>query len=101
MGIQTSYIGDWQATTEANRIFGYDSWDRRTSAPVCIYSDHHGGQVACLYSSRVCISVRAGDNLIVRDGIGTGMRRALFADAVHEVSNGNLERLKETVSDDV
>ena len=85
-GGQVSYIEGWHAIAEANRIFGYDSWDRQTSTPVCVWSDRHGGHVACLYSSKVRISVRAGDNLIVRDGIGTGVGRAPFADAAHDIA---------------
>ena len=42
--------------------------------------------MVCLYSSKVRISVRAGDNLIARDGIGTGVGRAPFADATHHIA---------------
>ena len=44
------------------------------------------GQVSCLYSSKVRITVRAGETTIVRDGIGTGFGRATLADAAHDIA---------------
>ena len=70
-GATIHYIEGWQAIAEANRIFGPDNWDRETRAPECIWSERIRGQASCLYSSKVRITVRAGDTTIVRDGIGT------------------------------
>ena len=34
-GTSVSYVEGWHAIAEANRIFGFDSWDRQTVAPRC------------------------------------------------------------------
>ena len=85
-GTSIHYIEGWMAVAEANRIFGHENWDRETRAPTCIWSDRHRGQVACLYSSQVRITVRAGDTLVVRDGVGTGFGRSASPESAHEIA---------------
>ena len=36
-GLTLSYIEDWHAIAEANRIFGFDAWDRQTMAIKCVW----------------------------------------------------------------
>ena len=37
-GATLHYIEGWHAVAEANRIFGYDAWDRRTVATKCVWT---------------------------------------------------------------
>jgi recombination DNA repair RAD52 pathway protein len=38
-GAQLAYVEGWHAISEANRIFGYESWDRQTLAPRCVWQE--------------------------------------------------------------
>jgi hypothetical protein len=81
-GATISYIEGWHVIAEANRIFGYDCWDRKTLSPQCVWSENH----AALYTTRVRITVRAGGEVIIREGIGTGFGRGPAAEAAHEIA---------------
>ncbi len=65
-----SYIEGWHAIAEANRIFGFDGWDRTTTASSCIWQGQVNGQFACTYAVRVKINVRAGEAQVTREGNG-------------------------------
>jgi DNA recombination protein Rad52 len=79
-GRKLSYIESWHAIAEANRIFGFDRWDRTTiemrevdarqamlgRAP----QQYEGYKVA--YVAKVRVEVLAGDHRIVREGTGFG-----------------------------
>jgi DNA recombination protein Rad52 len=78
-GRNLSYIEGWVAIAEANRIFGFDGWDRETTDCKCISEretmmgenrDRPGWRVG--YVGRVRVTVRAGDAVIVREGTGYG-----------------------------
>src|SRR5438552_2038310 len=81
-----SYVEGWHVIAEANRIFGYDCWDRETVSPRCVWSENQRGQVATLYTAKVRVTVRAGGEIIMREGIGTGFSRAPLAEAAHEMA---------------
>ena len=85
-GTTISYVEGWHAVAEANRIFGYDSWDRQTQSPQCIWSDRQRGQFECFYSTKVRITVRAGDTITIREGIGTGFGRSPSTEMAHEIA---------------
>ena len=74
--VSLSYVEGWHAIAEANRIFGFDAWDRRTIATACVWSGQSGQIYAAAYTAKVRINVRAGDINIVREGSGTGEGRA-------------------------
>lgn len=84
-GNSLNYIAGWHAISEANRIFGYDAWDRETLSPTKVWSDRRQGQFHCLYSCKVRISVRAGPVVIVREGQGCGSGRSLSEDGAIEM----------------
>jgi len=42
--------------------------------------------LAAFYSTKVRITVRAGGEMVMREGIGTGFARAAFAEAAHEMA---------------
>ena len=43
-GASLSYVEGWHAIAGANRIFGFDSWDRQTVAPRCHWAHQQYGQ---------------------------------------------------------
>ena len=73
-GRSLAYLEGWQAIAEANRIFGFDGWQRETIAVQCVSerertlgsSNRAGWGVT--YTARVRISV--GD--VIREGSGAG-----------------------------
>src|SRR4029453_8796449 len=71
-GADLHYVEGWHVIAEANRIFGYDAWDRKTLASHCLWSGASGTYHAAAYTAKVRVSVRAGDITIVREGSGTG-----------------------------
>ena len=56
-----SYVEGWHAIAEANRIFGFDAWDRRTISTACVWSGQSGQVHAAAYTAKVRVSVRAGE----------------------------------------
>lgn len=85
-GAQLAYVEGWHAIAEANRIFGYESWDRQTLAPRCVWQEKQRGETACIYSTKVRITVRAGEVGIVREGIGTGVGRSTSTETAHDIA---------------
>ena len=85
-GATLSYVEGWHAIAEANRIFGFDAWDRRTVSTACVWSGQSGQVYAAAYTARVRVSVRAGDVVIVREGSGTGEGRASTPGQAHELA---------------
>jgi DNA recombination protein Rad52 len=71
-GMTLSYVEGWHAIAEANRIFGYDAWDRQTMTLKCVWEGRKGPHEACSYIARVRIKVRAGESVICREGCGSG-----------------------------
>ena len=85
-GAQLAYVEGWHVISEANRIFGYESWDRQTLVPRCVWQEKQRGETACIYSTKVRITVRAGEVDIVREGIGTGVGRSTSAETAHDIA---------------
>jgi hypothetical protein len=85
-GADLHYVEGWHVIAEANRIFGYDAWDRRTLASHCVWSGTSGAYHGAAYSAKVRVSVRAGDITIVREGSGTGEGKAPTPGQAHELA---------------
>ncbi|MDB5408572.1 MAG: hypothetical protein JWL84_3484 [Rhodospirillales bacterium] len=83
-GKQLSYIEGWYAIAEANRVFGFDGWDRETISAACIWEDARRDPRACAYAARVRIRVRAGHALVFRDGSGVGHGTGATMGEAHE-----------------
>ncbi len=83
-GTTLSYVEGWHVIFEANRIFGFDGWDRETVDSRCIWKGNRSGRPACSYMARVRIQVRAGDHLVVREGTGAGHCEANNIGEAHE-----------------
>ena len=84
-GTDLYYVEGWHVVAEANRIFGYDAWDRRTLASHCVWSGQSGAYHGAAYTAKVRVSVRAGDITIVREGSGTGEGKAPTPGQAHEL----------------
>ena len=77
-GPTLSYIEGWHAIAEANRIFGFDGWDRVIMESTCVVekerkigkAKYDGWGVT--YTARVRITVRFGSTETIREGCGSG-----------------------------
>ena len=83
-GIELSYIEGWHCLAEANRIFGFDGWDRETLSAKCVWDGTWSGRKGCAYTALVRIRVRAGDTVVCRDGSGVGHGWAQTLGEAHE-----------------
>jgi DNA recombination protein Rad52 len=99
-GLTLSYIEGWHAIAEANRIFGYDAWDRQTMAVKCVWEGLKGNRSACSYIARVRVRVRAGDKEICREGCGSGHGVGLTPGAAHEsaIKEAETDAMKRALS---
>ena len=59
-GATLSYVEGWHSIAEANRIFGYDAWDRQTMTLKCVSEGLRQGVHACSYIAKVRVRVRTG-----------------------------------------
>ena len=83
-GKTLSYVEGWFVIQEANRIFGFDGWDRQMVHFERCFERRSQEGFVCGYVARVAIRVRAGTIEIVREGTGFGQAAAdRLADA-HE-----------------
>ena len=77
-GKELSYIEGWFAIAEANRIFGFDGWDRETLEAKCVLTREGRGSHLAVYIVKVRLTVPTQDRSIVREGHGTGEGRGNF-----------------------
>ncbi len=71
-GREFQYLEGWHAISEANRIFGYDAWNRETVWFECVWRQPQGMKFAAAYLARVRIVVRTDRHLVIREGTGAG-----------------------------
>ena len=96
---QVSYIEAYHAENEANRIFGFDGWDRETLLDLIgeprLGKDKYGNdQWRVAYRAKVRITVRTPNGgTVVREGCGFGSGIDKDVDQAHESA------LKEAESD--
>ena len=83
-GRELTYIEGWFALAEANRIFGFDGWDRETIDAKCILGREARGRFTAVYSARVRITVHTAEGTVVRDGHGTGEAHGASAGEAHD-----------------
>lgn len=77
-------VEGWHVIAEANRIFGFDAWDRRTVHSECIWQGTTEGLKGCSYVARVQVRVRAEDAVVVRVGCGSGHGLGLNLGEAHK-----------------
>ena len=85
------YLEGWHIISEANRIFGFDGWDRETLQSQCVWQKQVDYRYAAAYVTRVKITVRAGDQVIQREGLGSGEALAGTAGQAHERASKSAE----------
>ena len=83
-GKTLSYLEGWFVVQEANRIFGYDGWDREMVASERSFVRRTGDAINCGYSARVRIRVRADGQVVLREGTGFGTASAPEPGDAHE-----------------
>jgi DNA recombination protein Rad52 len=81
-----AYVEGWHVIAEANRIFGYDAWDRHTLSTRCVWSSDANHRYAAAYTAKVRIAVRAGSLTITREGCGCGEAKAPTPGEAHELA---------------
>jgi hypothetical protein len=85
-GAELSYIEGWFTIAEANRIFGFDGWNRETVESVCVWQGRSGGRRVCYYTARVRVSVHAEGRILTREGSGFGGGSGDNPGEAHEVA---------------
>jgi len=83
-GRELSYIEGWYAITEANRIFGFDGWNRETLESRCVLARENRGTFLAVYVAKVRITVHADGATVVREGHGTGEGRGASPGEAHD-----------------
>jgi len=85
-GRELSYIEGWYVISEANRIFGFDAWDRETMDSRCVLARENRGSFLAVYTAKVRITVHADGATIVREGHGSGEGRGTSPGEVHDIA---------------
>ena len=85
-GRELSYIEGWYAISEANRIFGFDGWNRETVDSRCVLARENRGSFLAVYTAKVRITVHADGATIVREGHGSGEGRGTSPGEVHDIA---------------
>jgi DNA recombination protein Rad52 len=83
-GMTLSYVEGWHVIDEANRVFGFDGWDRETVEAQCVWQDGRLTPKGCSYAVRVRITVRAGKGTVSREGTGFGHGTGTTLGEAHE-----------------
>jgi len=85
-GREFAYLEGWHAIAEANRIFGYDAWNRETVWSECVWRQPQGIKFAAAYLTRVRIVVRTDRHQVIREGCGAGEAIASTPGQAHELA---------------
>jgi Rad52/22 family double-strand break repair protein len=85
-GRELSYLEGWYAISEANRIFGFDCWNRETIESRCVLARENRGSFLAVYIARVRVTVHADGATIIREGHGTGEGRGTSPGEVHDIA---------------
>ncbi len=95
------YIEGWHAIAEANRIFGFDGWDRHTELAKLGEPQEVNRKWRVRFMATVTINVRANGDVITRQGIGygdgiAGDMGAAFEGAIKEAETDAMKRALST-----
>ena len=85
-GRELTYLEGWYAISEANRIFGFDGWNRETIESKCVLARENKGTFLAVYIARVRVTVQADGATIIREGHGTGEGRGTSPGEVHDIA---------------
>ena len=79
----------WKAgfvIAEANRIFGFDGWNRETIESRCVLARENRGTFVAVYVAKVRITVHADGATVIREGHGSGEGRGASPGEVHDIA---------------
>jgi Rad52/22 family double-strand break repair protein len=85
-GRELTYLEGWYAISEANRIFGFDGWNRETVESKCVLARENRGTFLAVYIARVRVTVLADGATIIREGHGSGEGHGPSPGEVHDIS---------------
>jgi DNA recombination protein Rad52 len=85
-GRELSYIEGWYVISEANRIFGFDAWNRETVDSRCVLTRENRGSFLAVYVAKVRVTVHADGATIVREGHGSAEGRGTSPGEVHDIA---------------
>jgi DNA recombination protein Rad52 len=83
-GKELTFIEGWYAVAQANRIFGFDGWDRETVETRLLQAKETRGTYTAIYAAKVRVTVRAEGSMVVREGHGTGEGQGTSAAEVQD-----------------
>jgi len=85
-GRELSYLEGSYLISEANRIFGFDAWNRETIDSKCVLARENRGTFLAVYIARVRVTVHAEGAVIIREGHGTGEGHGPSPGEVHDIA---------------
>ncbi len=85
-GRDLSFLEGWFVISEANRIFGFDSWSRETVEVRCVHNREIRGALAAVYLAKVRVTVVTDGRTVVREGHGTGEGHGTSAGETHDIA---------------
>ena len=85
-GRELSYLEGWYTISEANRIFGFDGWNRETVESKCVLARENRGVFIAVYTAKVRITIHADGIAVIREGHGTGEGRGTSPGEVHDIA---------------
>lgn len=78
------YLEGAYLISEANRIFGFEGWNREILEAKCVFTKQVGDRYSAAYVTRVRITVMAGEVSIIREGSGAGEATTDTPGSAHE-----------------
>jgi Rad52/22 family double-strand break repair protein len=85
-GRELTYLEGWYSISEANRIFGFDGWNRETVESKCVLARENRGTFLAVYIARVRVTVHADGATVIREGHGTSEGRGTSPGEVHDIA---------------
>jgi Rad52/22 family double-strand break repair protein len=85
-GRELAYLEGWYAISEANRIFGFDGWNRETVESKCVLARESRGTFLAVYIARVRVTVHADGTTVIREGHGSGEGHGSSPGEVHDIA---------------
>ena len=81
-----AYVEGWHVIAEANRIFGYDAWDRHTLSTRCVWSERGKPSLCCCLHGKSAHCCEGRLLTITREGCGSGEAKAPSPGEAHELA---------------
>lgn len=85
-GRSLSYVEGWYVMAEANRIFGFDGWDRLSQSHQLVHHKQEADLHHVAYVVRARVIVKSGTRDVVREGTGFGAASDRDAGEAHELA---------------